>query len=176
MKKINPTNKIHGELRRLGMALLILVLAAGALPAAAGAYYGHHYGYHGYGHHYGYGRYYGHHYGYGYYPYGQVSPYQLHQSARLAQQSGLGGLDLKVKPKKTKVYVDGEYVGVTGDFDGYPSYLWLEKGTHQVAFYNEGYLTVEQELTVRPGLLTKLKLRLQPGESVPPDELAAEAR
>ena len=34
------------------------------------------------------------------------------------------------KPDRADVWVDGKYVGEARDLDGYPSYLWLEKGPH----------------------------------------------
>ena len=86
----------------------------------------------------------------------------------LARLHGFGGLDLNVKPKKAEVWVDGHYAGTTADFDGYPSFLWLEEGDHTVAIYKGGYLTWEQEVGVFPGAVSSLKFRLAPGPSEPP--------
>ena len=163
---------------RIGLAVIFLALFIGVLPGAAQAYYGHHYGYghHGYrshhgfyGHHYGYGYGYGGYGGYGGY-YGH-SRYEIARATLQAQAAGLGGLDLNVRPRKAEVYVDGQRLGKAGNFDGYPGYLWLEKGTHQVAIYKDGYLTVVQEFTIRPGILQEVKFRLTPGKSVPPQQL-----
>ncbi len=174
MTRINVFRHGVRGLGRIGLAVLFLALFIGVLPGAAQAQYGHHYGY---GHH----GYYGHHYGYsgysGYYghPYGYYSsPYEIARAARLAMASGLGGLDLNVKPRKAEVYVDGQRLGKAADFDGFPGYLWLEKGTHQLALYRDGYLTVVQELTIIPGAIQEVKLRLAPGKSVPPDEFVAQ--
>ncbi len=182
---------------RLGYSFLILALlfAALATEAAAGGGHGHHgvrghHGSHGtYGHrsyasfgtgfgypytyrpfrYYGYGPYYYGHYGYGpsYRPYGYRT-YGRHEGA-------LGGFDLNVKPKKTEVYVNGQYVGLTRNFDGGPDYLWLPKGTHQLVFYSPGYRTVERRLTAYPGVVIDLKFEMAPGESIPPQKLAVPA-
>ena len=88
--------------------------------------------------------------------------------------AGLGGLDLNVRPRKAQVYVDGQKLGKAGSFEGYPDYLWLEKGTHQLALCRDGYLTVVQEFTILPGAIQEVKFHLARGKSVPPDELAAQ--
>ncbi len=177
------------------IALLIAIGLIAPLNAWAGSrghhrsghhsYVGHsgHYGYgghHGYGYrsHYGYG--YGGHYGYGYgghygYGYGGYSSNFYDPDGNLYRSVGdvedLGALDLGVKPKNTQVYLNGNYIGATGKFDGFPDYLWLKEGTYELTFYNEGYMTVVQEFVVEAGGLSKVKLRLVPGQSVPPEEL-----
>ena len=75
---------------------------------------------------------------------------------------------MDVKPKKAEVYIDGRYVGRAREFDGYPDYLWLDAGTHQVEFYREGFGTVTREYTVHAGELIAVDFRMQPGESVAP--------
>ncbi len=168
--------RIRSGLGRAGLAVLFLALFIGVLPGAAQAYYGHHYGYghHYYGSHHGF---YGHHYGYSGYPYGYYygqSRYEMNKTILQAQAAGLGGLDLNVRPRKAQVYVDGQRLGKAGNFDGFPGYLWLEKGTHQLAIYRDGYLTVVRELTIIPGAIQRVKFRLAPGNSVPPDEFVAQ--
>ena len=170
---------------RIGVPLILVAFFAFASTRTAEAgYYGHngygrgYYG-HGYGHHgyYGHG-YYGHGYGHhGYYGYGRrYSPYYEPGSLDLgvARLAGLGALDLDVSPRrKTKVYLGGEYIGVVGSFDGYPSYLWLKEGTYQLVFYRDGYTTLARELTVHAGVVIDVELRMERGESVPPEELVA---
>ena len=160
--------RVGSGLGRAGLAVLFLALFIGVLPAAAQAYYGHGYGY---GHHY---RYSGYGYGYGNY-YGH-SRYEIARTTLQAQAAGLGGVELNVRPRKAQVYVDGQRLGKAGNFDGFPGYLWLEKGTHELALYKDGYLTVVQELTIIPGVIQEVKFRLAPGKSVPPDELLAQLK
>ncbi len=128
-----------------------------------------HYGY-GYRGHYGYG--YGGHYGYGGY-YNDGSSHFYGPDGSLYRSVGdveeLGALDLNVKPKNTQVYLNGNYIGATGKFDGFPDYLWLKEGTYELTFYNEGYMTVVQEFVIEAGGVSNVKLRLVPGQSVPPE-------
>ena len=165
--------RIRRGLGRAELVVLFLALFIGVLPGAAQAYYGPHYGY---GHHrYGYSRHHGfhlHHYGYSGYP-SRPSRYEIATATRLQLASDVGGLDLNVRPRKAQVYVDGQKLDRAGNFDGSPGYLWLEKGTHQLVLYKDGYLTVVQEFTIRPGVIQKVKFRLVPGKSVPPGELVA---
>ena len=87
----------------------------------------------------------------------------------VARAMDLGALDLKIKPSKAEVWVDGELVGQARDFDGYPSYLWLERGRHTITVYKGGYETFEQTLRIQPGAVVDLKLKLVRGGSEPPE-------
>ncbi len=77
---------------------------------------------------------------------------------------------MDIKPKKAEVYLDGRYIGRTGEFDRYPDFLWLKEGTHQLVFYKEGYGTVSREYTIYPGELINVRFRLERGEAVRPEE------
>ena len=174
-------SRTRSRLGRIGLGVLFSALFIGVLPGAAQAYYGHHYGYghHGNGSHYGfYGHhaFYGHHYGYSGYSHRYYGPsrYEIARETRVRQAAGRGGLDLNVRPRTAQVYVDGTRHGRAGNLHGNPGYLWLAKGTHRVAIYKEGYLTVVQEYSIRPGIIKKVKFRLVRGKSVPPDEFAAQ--
>lgn len=156
--------------------------------------YGHGHGYYGRGsrgyypyyYYSNYPRYYGSFFsfGLGYYPHYYYSPYAYSPYAydypyypgyprygRAAAYEPQGALDLNVKPKDTQVFVNGYYVGTTGDFDGWPRYLWLDEDTYELIFYKEGYETLVKEIAVRPDLVIDVKLRMQPGKSVAPEEL-----
>ena len=162
--------------RTVGLALAMLTLAAlspALLRTAEAGYYGHGYG-HGYGRGYGYGHGYGRGYGHGY-GYGRGYGYGYRPQGGLtldiAKQAGLGAVDLNVKPKKAEVYVDGEYAGLVRNFDGYPAYLWLSEGVHQVVVFHNGRKTEAREFTVRKGEVIDFYLRMQDGEAVAAQEL-----
>ena len=121
------------------------------------AFYGHH-GYHGYGYH--------------YYP--RIYGYTARSYDRVGPDEELGALDLNIKPKDTEVYLDGRYIGVTDNYDGFPNHLVLKKGTYELIFYKEGYKTVVRELEVLPGREIDLRQQLRRGESVPPEALMSE--
>ncbi len=162
--------------RTVGLALAMLTLAAlspALLRTAEAGYYGHGYR-HGYGHGFGYGRGYGYSHGYGHgYGYGYGYGYRPQGGLTLdiAKQAGLGAVDLNVKPKKAEVYVDGEYAGLVRNFDGYPAYLWLSEGVHQVVLFHNGRKTEAREFTVRKGEVIDFHLRMQDGEAVAAQEL-----
>ncbi len=83
----------------------------------------------------------------------------------------VGAINLKVRPKKAAVYVDGELAGNAGRFDGFPGYLWLDQGQHQIVLEYEGYLTIAKIVEVREGTLTDIRLEMQSGDSQPAAEL-----
>ncbi len=139
----------------------------------------------GFGHHghYGHGHY-RHYRPYRYwYPHLYAYPYFAYHGAwgGYPRSRYFGGLDLNVKPKKTtQVYIDGNYVGVTGNFDGWPEYLWLEAfrrpasggpNTYELILYSPGYQTVVRQVEVQPGVVIKIRENMVPGESIPPAEL-----
>ena len=122
---------------------------------------------------YGYG-YYGLHRGFYGYPYA-YGPYarpgrEGGLNATQARLMGVGAIDLSVKPGKAEVWVDGNFLGAARDFDGSPAYLWLKEGTHRITIYRGGFQTYEQDVSMTPGAVIKLKLKLLPGEATPPSE------
>ncbi|MEM6454907.1 MAG: PEGA domain-containing protein [Acidobacteriota bacterium] len=86
-----------------------------------------------------------------------------------------GALDLDVRPEKAEVWLDGEYIGVADNYDGFPSFLWLEEGTYDIAFYLEGYKTYHRQVTVRPGVVLDIEPRMERGESVKPRDLQSKS-
>jgi len=146
-------------------------------------------GHHGGGGYYGGGYYGGGYYG-GYYPYGGYwprafwgwywddyyyggSPYPGGGYDRYDRYSrdDMGALDLDLSPERTQVFVDGQNLGTVDDFDGWPQYLWLPKGTYDVAFYLDGYKTLARQVTVYPGLVIDMDDRMEEGPSVLPQDL-----
>lgn len=82
-----------------------------------------------------------------------------------------GALDTDISPERAEVWVDGKRVGLADDFDGYPNYLWLEKGTYDVVFYLPGYRTLARQYTIYPGLVIDVEDRLEKGEAIHPLDL-----
>ena len=122
----------------------------------------------GYGGYWGWRGYYGY-YPYSFYPFYWGVPYYVPR--RAYRQHELGAFDLNVRPKRTEVYLDGQYIGTAGQFDGFPDHLWLEQGSYELIFYRPGRATERRVLSVYPGVVVDVRLQLQPGESVPPEEL-----
>lgn len=84
---------------------------------------------------------------------------------------GSGALDLDLSPEEAQIFIDGEYVGEADDYDGFPTFLWLPRGTYDVAFYLPGYQTIVRQYTVRPGVVIDVEDRMVEGESIQPAEL-----
>jgi hypothetical protein len=106
--------------------------------------------------------------GYGYwgYPYGYGYGYPVAYAGTPAY--GMGALDLNVRPKDAEVYVNGQYVGIVRQYDGFPGYLWLERGTYEVAFYRPGHETAVRRFEIFTGLVLDVSIELPPGEAVLP--------
>jgi hypothetical protein len=127
---------------------------------------------------YGFNPWYG--FGFGFGPYWGWGPYypgfypQGGVDMNAAMMAGFGAVELNVKPNRADVWVDGRYVGEARDLDGYPTYLWLADGGHRLAVHKGGFLVFEEEIDVRRGMKTEIKLKLQPGDSPPPGTKPAE--
>lgn len=156
--------------------------------------FGHHgFGHHGFGHfgfrHFGYpyfGFGFGYPFGYGYYlgpyaayPYGAYpyGGYRRGPGYEPGYRYGVryqepGAIDLNVKPKRTEVYVDGALVGSAGQFDGFPDYLWLTPGSHEIVLYRDGYVTQRRVVEIRPAWVADLRVALASGETIPPNQVS----
>lgn len=143
-----------------------------------GGYYGPGYwgGWYGHGYYPRYYPYFGPYWGWGswwwwddYYYYGPRYPYRDRYYDRYGT---LGALDVDVSPGKTEVWIDGRYTGTADDFDGFPQYLWLDRGVYDLVLYREGYETIARQITIRSGQVISIDDRLKPGESVRPEDIA----
>ena len=111
-------------------------------------------------------------FGYGWGPYwGWGGPYPYPSGGvdmGAAMVSGMGAVDLNVKPNRADVWVDGRYYGEARDLDGNPSYLWLPDGGHRLQVYKGGFKVFDEQIDVRRGMKADLKIKLEPGEGTPP--------
>ena len=131
--------------------------------------------YRGGGYYRGYRHYYPYYYPYYSYPY--FSSYywwgpSVYYGYRMAEDYGqaAGALDLDIKPEEAEVWIDGEYIGIADNYDGFPRYLWLPEGDHRLVFYLDGYRTAAREFTVSEGIVLQVKTKLERGESKPAAE------
>lgn len=85
-----------------------------------------------------------------------------------------GAIDLDIKPEEAEVYLDGERIGIADNYDGFPRYLWLEKGTYHLVLYKEGYETLAKRIELEEGGVLRLKDKMVPGEAKSPEELFAQ--
>ena len=101
-------------------------------------------------------------------PYGHYGPYAWGPERAGFAVPNAGALDINTKPKKASVYLDGELIGRVGAFDGFPRYLWLREGSYRLAIFMEGHVTLERNISVRPGVVIKIDEDLVPGQAVQP--------
>jgi len=168
-----------GSRRAAAVALALALFTLGASRDAAAQHRGGHGG--GYGGHgrvvvygggfYGWGPWFG--LGYGWGPYWGWGPYYPGYPGGVpdmnyAMMSGMGAVELNVKPNRADVWVDGRYVAEARDLDGYPTYLWLADGAHHLQVYKGGFKLFDDQIDVRRGMRSEIKLKLEPGESQPP--------
>jgi hypothetical protein len=165
----------------LVLAATALVVTPLALPAPAEAH-GRHggvwvgvgiSGFYGWGPYWGWpGPYWG--WGWGPGPYYHGAPGGL--ALGYAMMSGMGALDLNVKPNQAEAWVDGKYVADARDLDGNPSYLWLKQGSHRIVLYKAGFRSFEEDVDVHVGMIRELKVKLEKGDSAPPAPAAVDIR
>jgi hypothetical protein len=76
-----------------------------------------------------------------------------------------GGIQLDVTPWRSRVYLDGEYVGPVENFKGYYKHLTAPAGPHQIVIVEEGYLPLVLDVVITPGPTTTYRgtLNAAPG-------------
>lgn len=82
----------------------------------------------------------------------------------------LAVVDTDVEPEHARVYLNGELIGTADDFDGFPDYLYLERGRYTLEFRVSGYQSGTLEVEARAGRFfpVDLKLKRVAGEAVAP--------
>lgn len=83
-------------------------------------------------------------------------------------------LDMDISPEEASIYVDGKLVGIADQYDGFPRYLWLKSGTHNIVIYHEGYQTLAKRITLDPGDSIRLKDKMVPGVAKSAEEMYAQ--
>lgn len=131
--------------------------------------------------HYYSGHYYsGHHYRpyfYGYGPWGYGYPWgygggRLAVPYYYAGAPQAGAIDLNVHPKKAKVFLNGQFIGKAGKYDGFPQKLWLPRGEYELIFYLDGYETIRKKYQITPDITIKANLTMNSGETTSVEEMS----
>ena len=86
--------------------------------------------------------------------------------------SATSALDLDVSPEEAEIWVDGAYMGIADNFDGFPEYLWLPVGQHTISLYLEGYETLTRSYDLRVGGVVRINDSLDRGASIHPEDLS----
>jgi hypothetical protein len=102
----------------------------------------------------------GYPYFYGQYPYPR--PYGRYYDYSAAR--------IQVEPRHAEVFIDGYFVGVVDDFDGWAQRLNVEPGEHELTIYLKGHRTFRQNVLFRPGATLKIEHVMQPLVAGDPEE------
>ncbi len=92
---------------------------------------------------------------YGPYDGSYYRPYAYYPSAEWA------AIDTDVSPEEARVYLDGRYIGIADDFDGWPDHLYLKRGHYRLEFRLEGYEPLAVDVDARPGMKLDIKDKLR---------------
>jgi hypothetical protein len=104
---------------------------------------------------------------YGWYPapWGPWGPYRPYP--RAWGYDPAAHVRIQSTPAEAQVYVDGYFVGIVDDFNGWSQRLRLPPGEYEIQLYLEGYRTVSERLLLRPGQTYRIRRdleRLAPGD------------
>lgn len=69
-------------------------------------------------------------------------------------------VDFNVKPKTTRIYVDGIYRGTCDEFDGFPQKMILEPGVHRIRLEGPDGQSVSETVKLQPRTEINLDLDL----------------
>lgn len=101
------------------------------------------------------------------YPYPYPYPYPYRHAHRFDYRSSLR---FEGTPKEAEVYVNGYFVGIVDDFDGFAQRLHVEPGDHEIAVYLDGYRTRREQMRLRPGRSYRVRFPLEPLQPDDPPE------
>ncbi|HEY3383308.1 MAG TPA: PEGA domain-containing protein [Vicinamibacterales bacterium] len=91
------------------------------------------------------------------YPYGYVSSYDLpvygypQGMVNVGPGVAYGGLSFDISPGDAAVFVDGDYVGVVGNFPPSAAPLTISPGRHRIEVQADGYRSMVWDVEVIPG-------------------------
>lgn len=73
----------------------------------------------------------------------------------------LAVVDTNIHPKHTRLYLDGRFIGLADDFDGYPDFLYLEPGKYRLECRLGGYQTNLVEIEAEAGYRYDIRFRMK---------------
>jgi hypothetical protein len=98
---------------------------------------------------------------YGWYPY-PWGPGRYYRPYPVWGYDPAASLRIQSTPREAQVYVDGYFVGIVDDFDGWSQRLRLAPGEYEVQLHLEGYRTVTERMLLRPGTTYRLRRDMEP--------------
>lgn len=91
-------------------------------------------------------------FGFGYYrPFGFYGePFGFYGPRAVVRDGSYGLVDFNVRPQKSDIYVDGVYIGIADDYNGYPQKAALTPGKHRIKVVSPSGQIVERQIYVMP--------------------------
>ncbi len=84
------------------------------------------------------------------------------------QQQGLSAIDVNIQPKDAEISLDGVVVGTADQFDGFPRFLIVNPGRHEVQARKTGFHSYRVTINVAPGQQVNLNKVMEPGRDEVP--------
>ncbi len=78
-------------------------------------------------------------------------------------ERGLSAIDVNIQPKDVEISLDGVVVGTADQFDGFPRFLVVNPGTHEIQARKTGFHTYRVTVRVAPGQQVNLNKIMEPG-------------
>ena len=88
--------------------------------------------------------------------------YDYGHHGTMAEPASYGRLETLVRPYSADIYVDGRYLGKTGDFSSRMNAVALKSGKHTLEFKAPGYKNYIADINVSPDGLVSIEYTLQP--------------
>lgn len=76
--------------------------------------------------------------------------------------STTGGVAFEIEPQDAEIYVDGNYMGTTGEYSATSRPLPLPPGRHRIELRAQGYQSVSVDVDVVPGQVIPYRGALEP--------------
>jgi len=91
-------------------------------------------------------------------------------------QQGLSAIDVNIQPKDAEISLDGVVVGTADQFDGYPRFLVVNPGNHEVQARKTGFHTYRVTVRIAPGQQVNLNKVMERGHDMAPVAPRTETR
>ena len=80
-----------------------------------------------------------------------------------ATTSNWAAVKTDVDPEEARVYLDGKYIGIADNFDGWPDKLYLRPGRYKLEFRRQGYEPLVLNVNAKPGTTLEVDNKLVKG-------------
>ncbi len=79
----------------------------------------------------------------------------------IAPAANLAVVDTNIHPKHSRLYLDGRFIGIADDFDGFPDFLYLKPGRYRLECRLGGFGNEVVEIEARAGYRHDLRFHME---------------